>query len=211
MRVLLPMVSMGFLSSIFHCIHVISSKIRNYYTKTSKTKLELHFHTQKHFNLALNWSWWFEPFDLHNQWSHLLPPLPRATQLRSPKAGGEPNPLPTSPFLRGWFCTLNLTRVTAVQSINNPRTDTTNVGRQEHDVRSRSSPRPLPYSLRHVPWQDEHKRSWWTDNQRPKQELVVLRRMDPEQRQVECLRYPANWVVNVFHFHGQLYFHSRDV
>merc|ERR1711935_312363 len=53
------------------------------------------------------------------------------------------------------------------------------VRRQEHDVRVRPAPRPLPDRVLHVPWPHVHQGGRRADAQRPEQELVVLRRVDP--------------------------------
>merc|ERR1712129_530650 len=51
--------------------------------------------------------------------------------------------------------------------------------------------RPLSDGVCDVPRSDEHEGGRRADAQRPKQEQLVLRGMDPEQYQIERVRYPA--------------------
>ena len=87
------------------------------------------------------------PFCRH----HLLPALPRPAQLRPAQAGGEPDPLPPPPLLHGRLRAPHLPRQPAVPLPHRARADAADVGRQEHDVRGRPPPRPLPHRLRRLP------------------------------------------------------------
>lgn len=117
----------------------------------------------------------------------MLLEIPRSTELRLEKIGSESNPISPSSLFHGWICTFDLPWLPAVHLPHRPRADSANVGRQEHDVRGRPPPRPLPDRLRHVQRKNEHQRSRRTNDQCTKQKLVLLRGMDPQQREVKRL------------------------
>ncbi|KAE8810820.1 Tubulin beta-5 chain [Hordeum vulgare] len=68
-----------------------------------------------------------------------------------------------------------------------------------------------PHCLGHVPWQDEHQGGGRADDQRAEQELILLRGVDPQQRQVERVRHRAEGPVHGVHLHRQLHVHPGDV
>ena len=164
------------------------------------------------FSYIIVCSWRLEPFDLgHYEWCDLLSKVPRTTQLRPKKTRREPYPIPSSPLLHGRFRSPHLPRLPAVHLPHSPRAHPTNVGRQEHDVRGWSSPRTLPNSLSHVQRKDEHKGSRRADLERPEQELILLRWVDPKQRQVQRLRHPADRYQNGVYLCRKLDFDPGDV
>ena len=59
------------------------------------------------------------------------------------------------------------------------------------DGRRRPPPRPLPHGVRALPRPHVDQGGGRTDAQRPEQELVLLRRVDPQQPEVRHLRHPA--------------------
>ena len=69
------------------------------------------------------------------------------------------------------------------QSPDRPRAHPADVRRQEHDGRLRPTSRTLPHCGRHVQGKDVHEGGGRADAQRPEQELLLLRRVDPQQRQ----------------------------
>merc|ERR1711865_953441 len=75
------------------------------------------------------------------------------------------------------------------------------VRRQEHDGRLRPTSRPVPHRRRHLPWPHVDEGGRRADAQRPEQEQLVLRRVDPEQRQDRGLRHPAAWPQDVGYLH----------
>ncbi len=85
------------------------------------------------------------------------------------------------------------------------------MGRQEHDVRRRPQARTLPHGVSHVPREDEHQGGGRADAQRPEQELVLLRGVDPEQREVERVRHPSQRPEDGVHLHRQLDVDPGDV
>ncbi|KAJ9550080.1 hypothetical protein OSB04_022623 [Centaurea solstitialis] len=69
----------------------------------------------------------------------------------------------------------------------------------------------IPHRLCHVPRQDVDQGGRRADDQRAEQELVILRRVDPEQREVERMRHPADRPLDVVHVHGELDVDLRNV
>jgi len=141
----------------------------------------------------------------------VLPPIPRPTQLRPPQAGGEPHPLPAAPLLHGGFRAVNLPRLAAVPVPDDPGADAADVGRAQHDVRRRPPARTVPDGVGDVPREDEHEGGGPADDKRAEQELVVLRGVDSEQREVERVRHSPHRPLHVLHLHGQLHLHPGDV
>ena len=66
-------------------------------------------------------------------------------------------------------------------------------------------------ACRPLPWPHVHQGGRRADAQRPEQELVVLRRVDPEQHQVRHLRHPAQGPQDVGRLLRQLHRHPGDV
>merc|ERR1712176_1738362 len=77
---------------------------------------------------------------------------------------------------------------------------------------SRGSPtRPLPYRLRSLQRQDVIQRGRRADAQRPEQELILLRRVDPQQHQVLHLRHSSQGTQDGRDLHRQLHRHPGNV
>lgn len=153
-----------------------------------------------------------EPPDIHNdERRHLLPPLPGAAELRPPEAGGEPDPVPAAALLHGGVRPPDVARVAAVPSPNDPGADAADVGREKHDVRRRPTARAVPDGVGDVPGEDEHEGGGRADDKRAEQELVLLRGVDPEQREVERVRHPADGAVDVVDVRGELDVDPGDV
>merc|ERR1712203_1129112 len=81
----------------------------------------------------------------------------------------------------------------------------TDVRRQEHDVRRRPAPRTLPDCRRAVPRPHVHEGGGRADAERPEQELLVFRRVDPEQHQGVRVRHPPEGAENGGGFRWQLH------
>merc|ERR1712045_773274 len=84
----------------------------------------------------------------------------------------------------GRLCTAHLAWLPAVPLAYRARAYTADVRRQEHDGCCRPSPRPLPHRIRALSWPHVDQGGRRADAQRAEQELVLLRRVDPEQHQV---------------------------
>ena len=117
----------------------------------------------------------------------MLLEIPRSIELRPEEIGSESDPISPSSLLHGWICSSDLPWLSAVHLPHRPRADPANVGRQEHDVRRRPPPRPLPDSLCNVQRKNEHQRSRRTDDQCTEQKLIILRGMDSQQREIKRL------------------------
>lgn len=141
----------------------------------------------------------------------MLPPFPRSTELRSPETRRQLNPLPAAPLLHGRFCSINRSRLPTVPGLDNPGAHPANVGCKKHDVRRRSTPWPIPDRLSYVPRQDEYQGGGRADDKRAEQELVLLRGMDTQQREIERVRCAAYWVADVDDVHGELDVDTGDV
>jgi len=124
--------------------------------------------------------WRLEPlsFCCHVR-SHLLSQIPRSIELWFEKVGCQPDPLPTSPFLHGWIRPPHLQRIPIIQSFDRPWAHPTNVRRQEYDVRRWPQTRKISHRLRPLQRKNVHQGSRRTNVERLKQELFLLRRMDP--------------------------------
>ena len=103
----------------------------------------------------------------------------------------------------GWFRAAHVERVATIQIVVRSGTRLANVGRKEHDVRRGSETREIPHRLCFIPRPHVDQRSRRTTFQRQKQKLVLLCRMDPEQRQIVHLRYPTERFENVRHFYRE--------
>merc|ERR1719261_1324599 len=95
------------------------------------------------------------------------------------------------PFPRLHFFMVGVAPLAAVPRAHGAGAHAAAVRREEHDVRRRPAPRPLPHVLVPLPRPHVDQGGRRADAQRRQQELVVLRRVDPEQRQVVDLRHPA--------------------
>merc|ERR1712118_85589 len=131
------------------------------------------------------------PCECRNEWCYDVPPIPRSVELRPPENCREPHPVPAVALLHGWFRSPHVPWIPAVSRSDGPGAHAADVRCQEHDVRSRPAPRPIPYRCCDVPRTDVHQGGGRTDAQRAEQELLVLRGMDPEQHQELSLRYPT--------------------
>uniref|UniRef100_A0A804LBY6 Tubulin/FtsZ GTPase domain-containing protein n=1 Tax=Zea mays TaxID=4577 RepID=A0A804LBY6_MAIZE len=147
----------------------------------------------------------------HHERRHLLPPLPGAAQLGPPQAGRQPDPVPAPALLHGGVRAAHLQGLPAVPRPDGAGAYPADVGRQEHDVRRGPAPRPVPDGVRHVPRQDEHQGGGRADAERAEQELLLLRGVDPQQRQVDGVRHPAHGAEDGVHLHRQLHLHPGDV
>ncbi|AQK63996.1 Tubulin beta-4 chain [Zea mays] len=127
------------------------------------------------------------------------------------QAGGEPDPVPAAALLHGGVRPADVPRLAAVPRADGAGADAADVGCQEHDVRGGPAPRAVPDSVRHVPGQDEHQGGGRADDQRAEQELLLLRGVDPQQRQVQRVRHPARRAAHGLHLRGQLHLHPGDV
>lgn len=87
----------------------------------------------------------------------------------------------------------------------------TNVRRQEHDGGVRPTAWPLLDGSHGVPRPHVHEGGGRADAERPEQELFVLRRVDPQQREDGCVRHPSARHEDVGHVHRQLDRHPRPV
>mmetsp|Transcript_6368 Transcript_6368/g.19841 ORF Transcript_6368/g.19841 Transcript_6368/m.19841 type:complete len:200 (+) Transcript_6368:184-783(+) len=139
----------------------------------------------------------------------MLPPLPGPAQLRPPQACCQHDPVPSPPLLHGRLCTAHLARFAAVPLAYRARAHPADVRRQEHDGCRRPAPRPLPDLHRSLPRPHVHQGGRRADAQCAEQELVVLRRVDPQQHEVRHLRHSAQGSQDVRWLHGQLYLHAR--
>ncbi|KAJ1633912.1 hypothetical protein T492DRAFT_611411, partial [Pavlovales sp. CCMP2436] len=122
---------------------------------------------------------------------HLLPALPRPAQLRPAQARRQPGPLPAPALLHDRLLAAHQPRLAAVPRAHRARAHAADVRRQEHDGGRRPAPRPLPHRRRPLPRAHVDQGGRRADAQRAEQELVLLRRVDPEQHQVVHLRHPA--------------------
>merc|ERR1711988_1883563 len=107
------------------------------------------------------------------------------------------------PFPRLHFFMVGLARLAAVPCSHRAGAHPAAVRREEHDVRRGPAPRPLPHVLVPLPRPHVDQGGRRADAQRDEQELVVLRRVDPEQREVVDLRHPAEGPQDVDHLHRQ--------
>jgi hypothetical protein len=131
-------------------------------------------------------SWRPEPSDLgDHERRDVLPAVPGPAELGPPQAGGEPDPVPAAALLHGGVRAADVARVAAVPRADGAGADAADVGRQEHDVRGGPAARAVSDGVRHVPGQDEHQGGGRADDQRAEQELLLLRGVDPQQRQVQ--------------------------
>merc|ERR1719261_2084488 len=89
------------------------------------------------------------------------------------------NPIPSPPLLLHRLHPTHLPWFPAVPCSYRARADPADVRCQEHDVCCRSSSWSLPHMLCPLPWPYVHQGGRRADAQRPKQELLVLRRVDP--------------------------------
>merc|ERR1712159_91538 len=112
------------------------------------------------------------------------------------------------PFPRLHFFMIGFARLAAVPRPHGARAHPADVRRQEHDGRRRPAPRPLPHGVRPLPRPHVDQGGRRADAQRPEQELVVLRRVDPEQPQVRHLRHPAEGPQDVGRLLRQLHLHA---
>merc|ERR1711998_27563 len=108
-----------------------------------------------------------------------------------PQAGGQHDPLPAPPLLHDRLRAAHLARLAAVPRAHRAGAHPADVRRQEHDGRRRPAPRPLPHRVGPLPRPHVDQGGRRADAQRAEQELVLLRRVDPEQPQVRHLRHPA--------------------
>ena len=91
------------------------------------------------------------------------------------------------------------------------RVDAANVRREEHDGGVQPAPQSLPHRSRHLPRSHVDEGGRRTDAQHPEQELVLLCRVDPEQREDGRLRHPAARPQDGSHFHRQFNSHPGAV
>ena len=117
------------------------------------------------------------------------------------KIGRQHGSLPTSSFLHARIRPTHQQRQPTIPCSYCSWTYPTNVRRQEHDGRLRSTTRTLPHSRSHVPWTYVNEGSRWTNVERTKQELQLLRWMDPQQRQDRSLWHPTKRIEDVRHLH----------
>merc|ERR1719486_1134408 len=142
--------------------------------------------------------------------NHLVPPLPGPAQLRPAQAGRQHDPLPPPPLLHDRLRAADVARLAAVPRPDGARADPADVRRQEHDGCVGPAPRPLPHGVRALPRPHVDQGGRRADAQRPEQELVVLRRVDPEQHEVRHLRHPAQGPQDVGRLLRQLHLHAGD-
>ena len=153
-------------------------------------------------------SWRFEPSDIgDHERSDVLPAVSRAVELRSAEAGGELDSVSAAALLHDRVRAADVTWVAAVPCPDGARTDAADVGCEEHDVRGGSAPWALPDGVCHVPRPHEHQGGGRADAQRAKQKLLLLRGVDPQQRQIQRLRHPSQGPQNVRHLRRQLHRH----
>ncbi len=125
-------------------------------------------------------SWGLEPsHQCNDERCDLLPSIPRSAELRSSKACCESDSFPTAALFHGGVCTADIEGFTAVQIIDSSRAYPANVGCKEHDVRGGPEARQIPDSICDVSRENEHEGGGRADDQRAKQELFVLRGVDP--------------------------------
>ena len=105
------------------------------------------------------------------------------------------------PRLHGWIRPTHFKRITTIQSLDRPRTHSTNVRCQEHDVRCWPKTRKIFDRLSLVQRKNVNQRSRRTNVERSKQELVIFRLMDPQQHQVINLRHPTKGIEDGRHLH----------
>merc|ERR1712072_260041 len=87
---------------------------------------------------------------------------------------GQHGPVPPAPLLHGRLRAAHVARLAAVPRAHGAGAHTAAVRRQEHDVRRRPAPRPLPHVLVPLPRPHVHEGGRRADAQRRQQELVVL-------------------------------------
>ena len=148
--------------------------------------------------------WRFEPFDFRgHEWHHVLLAISGSIERGFEKVSGELGAVPEIALFYGWFRAAHVERVATIQIVVRSGTRLANVGRKEHDVRRGSETREIPHRLCFIPRPHVDQRSRRTTFQRQKQKLVLLCRMDPEQRQIVHLRYPTERFENVRHFYRE--------
>merc|ERR1712013_814801 len=134
----------------------------------------------------------FESFGFGGHERHyVLSALSGTAQFGPAQTRREPHSLSASAFLYVRLCAVDVARRSAVPSAVGARVGAADVRREEYDVRVGSAPRPLFDGVGDVPRSDEHERGRRANAQRPKQEQLVLRGMDPEQYQILGLRYSS--------------------
>merc|ERR1711959_735879 len=116
--------------------------------------------------------------------------LPGPAQLRPPQARRQHDPLPAPPLLHDRLLAAHVAWLAAVPCAHRPRAHPADVRREEHDGRRRPAPRPLPHGVRPLPRPHVDQGGRRADAQRPEQELVLLRRVDPQQHQGLRVRHP---------------------
>lgn len=80
-------------------------------------------------------SWRLESSDFgYYEWSDLLLAFSWSAEFRPQEASSELDSIPKTSLFHGGVCSSDVERITAVQKLDCPGTDTTNVGFQEHDV-----------------------------------------------------------------------------
>merc|ERR1712136_19162 len=88
----------------------------------------------------------------HHERCHNLLAIPRSVERWFEKIGRQHGSLPTSSFLHARIRPTHQQRQPTIPCSYCSGTYPTNVRRQEHDGRLRSTTRTLPHSRSHVPW-----------------------------------------------------------
>ena len=153
-----------------------------------------------------------EPFNQRDdERHHVLPAVSGAAELGSAEAGGELDSVSAAALLHGGVRAADVAGVAAVQVADGAGADAADVGREEHDVRGGPAARAVPDGVGDVPGEDVDEGGGRADDQRAEQELVVLRGMDPEQREVVGVRHPADGAEDVVDVHRELDVDPGDV
>merc|ERR550519_2690725 len=114
-------------------------------------------------------------------------------------------------FLHAWFCSVDQSWLSTVPCVDRSGIDAANVRRQEHDGCLRSSSRSIPHRCWHVPRPHVHEGSRRANVECPEQEQLVLRRMDPEQRENRRLRYSTTRFEDVGYLHRKFHCDPRPI
>ena len=112
---------------------------------------------------------------------HGVSALPRPAEQRPAQAGGEPDSVPAAALLPDGLRAAHEQREQRVPPVLRRRADLAAVRLEEHDVRLRPAPRPLPHRRRHLPRQGGDARCGRMHARDPPALRAVLRRVDPQQ------------------------------
>uniref|UniRef100_A0A8C9NPI7 Tubulin beta chain n=1 Tax=Serinus canaria TaxID=9135 RepID=A0A8C9NPI7_SERCA len=143
----------------------------------------------------------------HHERCHHLPALPRPAQRRPAQAGRQHGALPAAALLHARLRAADLAGQPAVPRPHCARAHPAGLRRQEHDGRLRPAARPLPDGGRRLPWAHVHEGGGRADAERAEQEQLLLRGVDPQQRQDGCVRHPAARPQDGRHLHWQQHGH----